>query len=502
MYTQRVAGFTLVELLVVMAIAALMISITLPVYLNMRRTNRYNTCMQNMKEIGTALELYRADFGYYPAPPKPDYLQYMRWQDLPYSTTRQWSVTGQVSPAVLHCGDVLDLQVGMRVIVRPATTWTVISKPSDSSLELNSVANLSSDTPVTLTDNATGSTEQCTITDVDATNRVITLKQVLVNLYQNGGSMTAVLPSENATITSIDANNENVTFVQNVRYDYALGGVIAMAPAHIPAQTLAPARLNQLQLDTIAGLSTGMRVTLYDSKPTATNTPRVLDQPVVVGIDPGTNIVTFQTELQRQVYSGGEYLTWAVGNDGLATLFAMYLNDQRSYLRGNQRFHCPMMVKTEGVDRTAILAQQAINTSTALAAYHNFDPLFAGYNTYDLTYNYDQYDGTIKLFDQAMGYSTGSGNVSRQLRNPTPPADTAVCWCYGHFPGQWPSLGPNGRAVAGDPATVKQQYADFISLVLWVDGSVAPVPATLAPGVDGYNYWVPPCLYTRGDANK
>lgn len=55
-------GFTLIELLIVIAIAAVLAAMLLPALLNARDRARGTQCMNNLRQIGLAMEMYTHDF--------------------------------------------------------------------------------------------------------------------------------------------------------------------------------------------------------------------------------------------------------------------------------------------------------------------------------------------------------------------------------------------------------------------------------------------------------
>jgi prepilin-type N-terminal cleavage/methylation domain-containing protein len=59
-------GFTLVEILVVIAVLVLLAAILLPVVSSARERGRQTVCLSNLRQLGQALSMYHQDYGSYP----------------------------------------------------------------------------------------------------------------------------------------------------------------------------------------------------------------------------------------------------------------------------------------------------------------------------------------------------------------------------------------------------------------------------------------------------
>jgi type II secretion system protein G len=59
-------GFTLIEMMIVVAIIAILVSILVPNFIRARAQAQTAACEANLKEIATALELYETDNDHYP----------------------------------------------------------------------------------------------------------------------------------------------------------------------------------------------------------------------------------------------------------------------------------------------------------------------------------------------------------------------------------------------------------------------------------------------------
>lgn len=65
---RRPRGFTLVELLVVIAIMTMLAAFLFPVFARARARAHQATCLSNLKQLGSAMEMYKSDYeGLYPA---------------------------------------------------------------------------------------------------------------------------------------------------------------------------------------------------------------------------------------------------------------------------------------------------------------------------------------------------------------------------------------------------------------------------------------------------
>lgn len=62
------SGFTLIELMIVIAIIAILAAILVPNFIRARAQGQLTACKSNLKNIGTAMEMYSTDWsGKYPA---------------------------------------------------------------------------------------------------------------------------------------------------------------------------------------------------------------------------------------------------------------------------------------------------------------------------------------------------------------------------------------------------------------------------------------------------
>jgi prepilin-type N-terminal cleavage/methylation domain-containing protein/prepilin-type processing-associated H-X9-DG protein len=88
---RRRYGFTLVELLVVISIIALLLAILMPSLSRARESAKKIRCLNNLKQIGLAVQLYAEDFDRYHI---PNYIPYSRdWSTIVMSYLSDGSIT-------------------------------------------------------------------------------------------------------------------------------------------------------------------------------------------------------------------------------------------------------------------------------------------------------------------------------------------------------------------------------------------------------------------------
>jgi type II secretion system protein G len=61
------SGFTLIEMMIVVAIIAILVSILVPNFVRARAQAQTSACESNLKEIATAIELFQTDNDHYPS---------------------------------------------------------------------------------------------------------------------------------------------------------------------------------------------------------------------------------------------------------------------------------------------------------------------------------------------------------------------------------------------------------------------------------------------------
>lgn len=385
MHTKPEAGFTLVELLVVIVIIAALAAIILPVYATFDRNHKQNVCINNLRAIGVALAQYRDD------------------REGEEASVRRYPVG---APAAYL------MSRGLDAAEMPYTALPGRSFSGSGIDDLEVVSNGTSPVPTKY---------EVKIADI----------------------ADPLLPG------SIDT------------YVWRMNDAASWTNA-APLPLVAEALINGVEIR--------------------------------FGADIGhaaTDTWTFYTGIDN-----------ATANQfGLATLYYQYLDDEKDYVTSYRLFHCPAQEETERLDR-----RRNIEAYPALRDFRRFDPLWAGYNTYDVTYNFNQYEGDIAAFDQHLGQP--GLNAPRQLSKPNPPADTVVTWCYGHRRSPQPSYTTpaDDQGVQGS-ADFRRRAMDARrserDLVLWLDGTVDTVRPYLAQNVQtGDWYWVPPFLYSPGEGQR
>lgn len=94
-------GFTLIELMVVIAILAIVAALLLPVFSQARRRARMVSCLSNLRQIGLAMRLYLQDWdGFYPYDqgPRftPSHLEDRQAREFPADRSNRWDASPMV----------------------------------------------------------------------------------------------------------------------------------------------------------------------------------------------------------------------------------------------------------------------------------------------------------------------------------------------------------------------------------------------------------------------
>jgi prepilin-type N-terminal cleavage/methylation domain-containing protein/prepilin-type processing-associated H-X9-DG protein len=121
-------AFTLVELLVVIGIIALLISILLPTLAGARRNANTVKCLSNLRQVGTAFQLYAADFrGAIPVV-RQDGPDTNPAQTITYNVWWTDQIGPYVAKATFNSGTVADMNDAQNTVIWGCTEWAGRSK--------------------------------------------------------------------------------------------------------------------------------------------------------------------------------------------------------------------------------------------------------------------------------------------------------------------------------------------------------------------------------------
>jgi len=116
------AGFTLIEVLVVISIISILAALIFPVFASVRGSARRTACLSNLRQLGSAVTLYTDEYdGQYPWGADPADLDTAIWSATPYAA---------VVPTMPHLETILD------PYVRAPAIWRCPSDYGFKSLDL------------------------------------------------------------------------------------------------------------------------------------------------------------------------------------------------------------------------------------------------------------------------------------------------------------------------------------------------------------------------------
>jgi len=126
-------GFTLIELMVVIAIIIILAAVAIPNYINMTHRAQVSRATSDLSILATALECYRTDIGTYPAA-------------ITFDTKLAPTSDTLLVPAYLTAASEIQITGSEESVTYSSsdgglTTWTIIAKTADGKGTVTAVSN-------------------------------------------------------------------------------------------------------------------------------------------------------------------------------------------------------------------------------------------------------------------------------------------------------------------------------------------------------------------------